>query len=240
MPLPRWGKGIRGQGAVLDGQWKGSLGDIGRFTNQTPYTISIWFHPDSIQDGAIFSRIEDGVGGKGYQLTYDAGHFAYLFISQGYAGRMGIESLEPFTEKRWYHLTVTHDASMSARGLRLFIDGEPVACRITQNNDSNPGAVSSQPFRIGVSSMAEHLFGMLDELLIFDRVLKPREIHWLSEPSSLGTILSLESTQRSPGRKRLQGRCIFKTCPMDRCIKLSKALRRLNRACRHLWMIFPQ
>ena len=59
---------------------------------------------------------------------------------------MGIESLEPFTEKRWYHLTVTYDASMSARGLRLFIDGEPVACRITQNNDSNPGAVSVSPF----------------------------------------------------------------------------------------------
>ena len=51
--------------------------------------------------------------------------------------------------------------------------------------------------------MAEHLFGMLDELLIFDRVLKPREIHWLSEPSSLGTILSLESTQRSPRQKEV-------------------------------------
>ena len=203
MPLPRWGKGIRGQGAVLDGRWKGSLGDIGRFTNQTPYTISMWFHPDSTKGGAIFSRIEDGVGGKGYQLTYDAGHFAYLFISQGYAGRMGIESLEPFTEKRWYHLTVTYDASMSARGLGLFIDGEPAACRITQNNDSNPGAVSGQPFRIGASSMAEHLFGMLDELLIFDRVLNPREIHWLSEPSSLGTILSLDSTQRSPRQKEI-------------------------------------
>ena len=181
--------GIQGLGVRSDDAWNGSLGDIGRFTNMTPYTFSIWVNPLDLHEGAVFSRIQDGVDGKGYQLVYEHGRFRYLSISQGFAGRIGARTLETFEPGRWYHVCVTYDATMSARGIQIFVNGKQVELELLRNNDSNPGGISSQPFRLGKSAMAADLNGYLDELRIYDRVLSSEEIWALSEPLMVSSIL---------------------------------------------------
>ena len=192
-----WCDGIQGRGIQLCGDWSGSLGDIARFNNMTPYSIGLWVLADEGASGAVFSRIEDGVGGKGYQLIYDQGHFEYLSISQGYAGRIGVRSVDTFPSKQWHHVMVTYDASMSARGIGIYVDGKPIEVDLTRNNDSNPGSHSSSPFLLGKSSMADDFTGAVDELRIYNRVLNPAEIASLSEPLSMEQVLKLEAADRS-------------------------------------------
>ncbi len=198
-----WCDGIRGKGIQLRGEWSGSLGDIARFNNMTPYSIGLWAWADDGASGAVFSRIEDGVGGKGYQLIYDQGHFEYLSISQGYAGRIGVRSVDTFSPRQWHHVLVTYDASMSARGIGIYVDGKPIEVELTRNNDSNPGSHSSNPFLLGKSSMADDFSGAVDELRIYNRVLKPAEIASLSEPLSMEQVLKLEAADRSVRQTQL-------------------------------------
>lgn len=192
-----WCDGIRGKGIRLDEEWSGSLGDIGRFNNMTPYSIGLWIRAEEGASGSVFSRIEDGVGGRGFQLVYDQGHLEYLSISQGYAGRIGVRSVRILPSGQWHHVMVTYDASLSARGIKIYVDGEPIEVEITRNNDSNPGSHASNPFLIGKSSMASDFSGAVDELRIYNRVLKPEEIQALSEPLSIREVLKLEPSERS-------------------------------------------
>jgi hypothetical protein len=192
------GDGIQGSGLRLNGHWDGSLGDIGRFTNMTPYAISLWVRPDSDRNGALFSRIQDGVDGKGYQLVYEQGRFRYLSISQGFAGRIGARTVQTFTPGQWYHVTVTYDATMSARGVGIFVNGEEAELELLRNNDSNPGGISSESFRLGKSTMADDFNGVVDELRIYSRVLTPSEIKVLSEPLTVQSILDLRKDTWSP------------------------------------------
>ena len=187
-----WTEGIQGKGIVMNGKWDGSCGDIGRFTNTTAYSFSIWAKPARDHSGAILSRIQDGVDGKGYQLVYEQGYFRYLSISQGFAGRIGVRTLKTFKPGKWYHLTVTYDATLSARGINIFVNGEKADLELLRNNDSNPGGISSKPFRLGKSAMAGDFDGVLDELRIYDRVLTPGEILALSEPLSVQDLLLRE------------------------------------------------
>ena len=195
---PTWEDGILGQAALLDGSWEGDLGLMGDFTNQTPYSISLWFKPAASSSGAVFSRIEDGVNGKGYQLTYEDGALCFLSISQGYAGRIGIRTRSTFPPGNWLHVAITYDGSMSARGLQIHVNGQAMDCKITHNNDSNPGGIAGQPFRIGNSPMAAPATGEIDELRLYGRVLEAREIAWLSEPEALKDILSMPADKRQP------------------------------------------
>lgn len=203
-----WCEGVRGKGIQLDGKWSGSLGNFGRFNNMTPYSIGLWVRADDNAGGAVFSRIEDGVGGRGFQLVYDQGHFEYLSISQGYAGRIGVRSIGTFPAGQWYHVMVTYDASMSARGIELFVDGKSIELDITHNNDSNPGSHSSNPFLLGRSSMANDFAGAVDELRIYNRVLKPREIEVLSESLPISEVLRLMPSERSR-RQTLLARLVY-------------------------------
>ena len=132
------GKGIRGQGGP---RWsvEGSLG-YRQVRNQTPYTISIWFHPTRSKMGPSFP-IEDGVGARAINLL-TMPDTSYLFISQATRGVWVLRVLNP-TEKHWYHLTITYDASMSARGLSFH---RCRACCMPHNSTTQSGAVSSQPF----------------------------------------------------------------------------------------------
>ena len=79
---------------------------------------------------------------------------------------------------------------MSARGIRIYVNGENAQLKLLRNNDSNPGGISTQPFRLGASEMAGNFNGMVDELKVYNRVLIPDEIKALSEPSSLQSILA--------------------------------------------------
>jgi hypothetical protein len=203
-----WCEGVRGKGIQLDGNWSGSLGDIGRFNNMTPYSIGLWVRVDDNAGGAVFSRIEDGVGGRGFQLVYDQGHLEYLSISQGYAGRIGVRSIGTFPAGQWYHVMVTYDASLSARGIEIFVDGKSIELDITRNNDSNPGSHSSNPFLLGRSSIANDFAGAVDELRIYNRVLKPREIEVLSEPLPISEVLRLMPSERS-SRQTLLARLVY-------------------------------
>ncbi|MDC0267885.1 DUF1553 domain-containing protein [bacterium] len=203
-----WIEGVQGLGLRLDSAWDGVLGDIGRFNNTVPYTIALWVKPKHQKRGAIFSRIQDGVGGRGYQLVYDEGHFSYLSISQGYAGRIGVRSVRSFEPEKWYHVLVSYDASKSARGIHIYVNGVEIALEITQNNDSNPGLISDRPFLLGKSPMAPDFSGDIDELRIYKRILKPEEMLVLSEPASPRSILSSNHEEWSP-RQALLVRWVF-------------------------------
>ncbi|MDA7533702.1 DUF1553 domain-containing protein, partial [Verrucomicrobia bacterium] len=212
--LLEWTAAIQGTGVILNGTWDGNCGDIGRFTNMTPYSFSLWVKPARDHSGAIFSRIQDGVDGKGYQLVYEKGHFRYLSISQGYAGRIGVRTFNSFQPGQWYHLTVTYDATMSARGIKMFVDGEKADVELLRNNDSNPSGISSNPLRLGRSAMADEFEGALDELRIYDRVLTSEEISALSEPLSVQDLLVREKNSWTPRQLHVV-RTMFKSLTED-------------------------
>ncbi|HBP55440.1 MAG TPA: hypothetical protein DD687_05765 [Verrucomicrobiales bacterium] len=209
-----WTAAIQGTGVILNGTWDGNCGDIGRFTNMTPYSFSLWVKPTRDHSGAIFSRIQDGVDGKGYQLVYEKGHFRYLSISQGYAGRIGVRTFNSFQPGQWYHLTVTYDATMSARGIKIFVNGEKADVELLRNNDSNPSGISSNPLLLGRSAMAGEFEGALDEFRVYDRVLTSEEISALSEPVSVQDLLVREKNSWTPRQLHVV-RTMFKSLTED-------------------------
>ncbi len=112
----------------------------------------------------ITLMIEDGL------LTAKVAHF--------YPGNaIEVVSQEPLPIQRWVNLTMSYDGSSSAKGVRLFLDGQPLASKVKYDTLTNKIAPNGKNILIGAVSRDKGLKGAkLKSFQFFETELDPRQI----------------------------------------------------------------
>ena len=179
-PFPTIVPGKIGNSLALD---VGSVncGNIGDFEKTDAFSMGGWAW---INSGTVFhevcGRMDGRVGFRGHDLAIYGDKLGFQLFHDAHARNgLVVMSAELLNTFRWYHVFATYDGSGNTSGIRMYIDGAPAEF-VVQMEGLTGTTRLNVPFRIGHrevgSPNAEPMHGMVDEIRLYSRVLRPDEV----------------------------------------------------------------
>jgi hypothetical protein len=108
-----------------------------------------------------------------------------------------VESVQRLDPGRWQHVFFSYDGTRLASGIKLYIDGRPVALKVNLD-DLNQNFVTDEPLRIGAGGGPTNRFrGALDDVRVYDHVLPAADVALLAEREPVNAIVTVPPEQRS-------------------------------------------
>ncbi len=153
-----------------------------------PFSIAIRLRPTERQDRAVIlhqSRAWTDAGSRGYEVVLDHGRPTFALSHFWPGNAVAVRATAPLPLDTWSTLVVTYDGSSRAAGLRLYLDGAPLATdtlrdRLTRDIDyrKTRGDNSDQPPLTIGARFRDSGFknGLLDDLKVFDVALTEAEV----------------------------------------------------------------
>jgi hypothetical protein len=161
---------------------------IPTFRRTDAFSLAIRLRPTERQDRAIVlhqSRAWSDAGSRGFELTLDHGRPFFGLIHFWPGNAIAVRALQPLPLNAWSHLVVTYDGSSRASGIRLYVNGRPVAVDIVRDrlfkdityNKAAGDDVNDHPrFTIGARFRDSGFKnGLVDDLQIFAAALTAAE-----------------------------------------------------------------
>lgn len=195
--LPAFAPGENGMALRMDGDIYLDFGDVGVFRKSQPFSVGIRVRiPKDLKEGVIFhkSDFERLYNFRGYHLYLRDGkletNLAYVAPSNAITRVSEIKA----PVGKWIHLTMTYDGSSRAEGLRLYMDGEPLAMD-TEIDQLTKDIIFSRKVQPGlqIGGWGRGLGfkdGLVDDIAVFDRELTPYEIQVLSGKADWNSIVA--------------------------------------------------
>lgn len=205
---PTFVPGRLGQAADFDGQRFIDAGDVADFGFYDHFTLSAWVYPRDKGDGTILARMTDTARAEGYGVRMKAGKVQVNLVKRWLDDAIRVETESRLTPDRWHHVAVTYDGSRLARGVQVYLDGQPAKLRVLLD-DLNQSFRSKEPLRIGSDGGSDSRFhGAIDEVRIYQRDLSADEVAVLATADSVTDIAKRLAGKRT-AEQRLKLRAYF-------------------------------
>ena len=107
-----------------------------RFGRTDPFSLSIRLMPAEAQARAVVvhqSRAWTDAGSRGFELTLDRGRPFFALIHFWPGNAIAVRATRPLPLNAWSRLTATYDGSSRAAGIRLYLDGAPLATEVVRD-----------------------------------------------------------------------------------------------------------
>jgi hypothetical protein len=200
--------------AELDGETVLSFGDAPRFDRGDAFTLALWFRSGTRNPNALLQKIDPANGRRGFEITFDfaellyerkrGAHLMVHLIHRRPDDALRVRSRERVPIGDWHHLALLHDGSGKAAGLRVMLNGKPLAMEVVQDQLTGPIATSA-PLETGSKQPTGPYKGRLDDLRFYRRVLEPAEIDQLAVHQPIRALLAADGGRRSrEERERLR------------------------------------
>jgi hypothetical protein len=191
-----------GQAMEFEGDALTHLPNVGHFNREDPFSFSVWLKPHNITAREnIFSRGAgaDDAASMGYEFLLIDGKPTASLIHFWPGNGIRVQALTPLAPDEWKHVVITYDGSSKAAGLKLFLDGKPLATRAVADHLTLSITDWS---KIAADSDRQHIVfgqryrdrgfvkGQLDEFYAFDRELTPVEAQQLFDGAPLSPLLA--------------------------------------------------
>jgi hypothetical protein len=158
------------------------------FTRTDPFSLSIRVMPTERQTRAVVlhqSRAWTDAGSRGYELTLDRGRPFFGLIHFWPGNAIAVRATRELPLNQWSGLVVTYDGSSRAAGIRMYLDGAPLAVETIRDNlvkdityRKQAGDQSDQPPLMLAARFRDSGFknGLIDDLQLFDVELTAAEV----------------------------------------------------------------
>jgi hypothetical protein len=149
------------------------------------FTLSAWITPDSVDNAAVSTRMSNSPRGKGFGLYLTGGRVHFHLTSNYADDAIRIETGQTLPPKVRHHVLVTYDGSVTAAGVKVYVNGQPAATKILSENLYRPfrnaGRAFGEPLRIGGGGGNQRLYrGRIEDVAIYSRVVATDEIRALA------------------------------------------------------------
>lgn len=192
--MPKFETGVLGEGAEFDATRHFET-PLPQFRLDAPWTIGFWLKPNGPLSG-ILSKIAPEGERRGLEILWSKGRLNVHLVDRWKVSAIEVSTTGNLSAGHWQHVAVTYDGSRQARGLRVFIDGQPAPVEILA--DTLQGSVeTSEPLRIGRRDAGLGLYGHLDELRILVEVLGAEAIAGWARGERIRGILITPADKRS-------------------------------------------
>jgi hypothetical protein len=158
------------------------------FRRTDAFSVAIRLRLTERQDRAIVlhqSRAWSDAGSRGFELTLDHGRPFFGLIHFWPGNAIAVRATGPLPLDAWSHVVVSYDGSSRASGIRLYVDGRPIAVDIVRDRlfkdityDKAAGdGVNDQPrFTIGARFRDSGFKnGLVDDVQVFAMALTAAE-----------------------------------------------------------------
>jgi hypothetical protein len=157
------------------------------------YSVVFWLElPATLTNGVIFHRCEGYDSGYyGTELSLDQGRLFFAIKRFWPGNAIAIRSSETLPSDQWVQVGVSYDASGTAQGMALFLNGQPMKCDTERNHlfKSPENAKTGLSFGARIRSYGLK-DGRLNELLAYNRPLAPLEMRQLFDGHALTDALT--------------------------------------------------
>ncbi len=181
--------GGQGQALQFSGDNSATITHAGTFGRTDPFSFSLRIQPTEAQSRAVVlhaSRAWSDSGSRGYELVLDEGRPTFALIHFWPGNAVAVRAKNPLALGQWADLAVTYDGSSRAAGIRIFLNGHPLATEVLRDNlykdiqhrsewgDSEAGNIH---LTLG-ARFRDNGFrnGVIDDLRVFDTELTEVEI----------------------------------------------------------------
>lgn len=196
--------GVQGQACVFPAGSGGRCEfpeEVCHYRKHTPFSFSLWLKVEKTPQWApILHRSRAGIDAayRGYDLMFADGKLTAT-LAHFYPGNaIRIQAVDKVDFPGWRHVALTYDGSSRAEGLRLYLDGKPLATKIVRDQlsrdidylvewkDTSIDQVadeSDSPARLSLGMRGNDpalLGAAIDEMRAYGRELSPIEISSLS------------------------------------------------------------
>lgn len=199
-----------GQALQFEGDARTYLPNVGHFEREDPFSFSIWLKPAHIAPREnVFSRGAgaDDAASMGYEFLLLDGKPTASLIHFWPGNALRIQALEPLPPEQWHHVTLTYDGSSRAAGLKLYLNGEPLATRVIKDHLTQS---ITDWIKVPADSPRQHIIlgqryrdrgfvnGQIDEFKVFDRELTAVEARALAGGNQLAGLLAKPVANLTP------------------------------------------
>jgi hypothetical protein len=122
--------------------------EAGRFDGRSPHSVELRAKLPPRAKGALLARMEPGRDYLGWDLLVDDLRPQAHLVARWPSDAIKIVGKEPLPAGRWFLFELTYDGSGTAQGMRMWLDGRPLAVDIEKERLSGPAA-SAAPLRVG-------------------------------------------------------------------------------------------
>ncbi|MDX1961701.1 MAG: DUF1553 domain-containing protein [Pirellulales bacterium] len=195
-----WSPGRANLSALkIAGQAPLSLADAGNFESDQPFSFGAWIKlPDIDVTSAVFARMDDGNGYRGWDLWIDNNRVGAHLVNSWAGDAIKVFSKAQLKKPReWQHVFVTYDGSKKAEGVKVYIDGQPQPIEIANNNLKST-IKTDVPLKLGQrhnSSRIENL--ALADVRLYDRELSATEVDSLAQAERVLPAVQKARDQRN-------------------------------------------
>jgi hypothetical protein len=182
-----------GQALRFTGDDGANLLAPGPLDRAQPFTASFWLQtPEVMKQGIVFHRqAGTDTGFHGLELSFDDGRLFFALIRFWPGNAIAVRTRAPLAAKEWAHVVASYDASGTAAGLRLYVNGRPAAVEVLRDRltkdlqAGGSGLTFGERFRsVGLKD------GLLDEVRIFNRAVCDIEVAELYDGHTLTDALA--------------------------------------------------
>ncbi len=184
---------------TITGKDAPSFGDVGNFERKDAFSYSAWVRVNiNEKNGTIFARMQDKDSHfRGWDFWMEFGRPTFHLIHEWPDNAIKVSVKNQMPGDRWNFVTVTYDGSSKAKGVKIFVNGEPQQLEIKKDSLS-ASTRTDAPFKIGQRDTSGEIDATgLQDVRIFRRELKRPEIVDLMELPRFHWLASLPAAKRN-------------------------------------------
>jgi hypothetical protein len=172
---------------------------VGDFERNKPFSYGCWIRVDRGDvGGAIFARMNDQAGFRGWDMWMEGGRVGGHIINQFPDDALKAVARDPVPTKRWVHVLVTYDGSSKAEGMRVYYDGESKPLNITTN--SLKSTIKTEvPWKLAQRHTTARINGIqIQDVRMFEKALSPVEVKELATGARARWLVAKPADKRTP------------------------------------------
>ena len=187
---------------LFDGNTHLEASQTPAFAPTNPWSLSAWVFPTTRDRATIAGRFESNDARRGYEIGLDDGQLILRLSHRLPENALEVVSTEKLKLSQWHHILVTHDGSGKASGIQFFLNGQPAATEVGQDQLTGTYATAA-PFRIGGHKDDYPFRGMLDELRLYSRRMTATEASLLAGANPIHEFVATPRPQRTAEQTRV-------------------------------------
>jgi hypothetical protein len=222
-----FGPGVLGPAAVFDGTEYVEFDGPPELDGDSPFSLAVWIKPGGAPSGCVVSKMDGTAGARGFEVIWYKSQPRINLVHEWGRSAIEVVARQAFPGGEWHHLAVTYNGTGKAAGVTVYVDGQrqPV---IVRRDDLTGSIAGDEPWRIAWKASGVGFEGSLDELRLFNRVLRGDEVEAMSCREMLqGAIETPRAERTRQQQERLRTYYVARKGP-DEIRRLTEALAELH------------
>jgi len=170
----------------------------GDFDKDQAVSFGAWVKlPKGPASGALFARMDDQKGYRGWDLWVENGRVGCHLIHQWDADALKVVTKEPIPAETWTHVLVAHDGSGRAAGVKIYVNGQSQPLQVLADKLKST-IRTTVPLALGQRHTGSRLDGAaIQDLRIYGRALTPEEVQQLVQATRAAWLAAKPADQRT-------------------------------------------